>query len=134
MITRLEIGDEIKRYKLLNQKQLRKIYNSMDVLIFPTEREGESLGLVGLEAMACGTPVVGSDIGGLKDYIIDGYNGYKFEPGNVTDLEEKLSHYLSKNDKEKLEFEYNAIETSREYEVNNIKKEIIEIFKRIVNC
>lgn len=133
MIKSLDIGNRIKRYKLLNQEELRKIYNTMEVLIFPTQREGESLGLVGLEAMACGTPVIGSSIGGLKDYIIDGYNGYKFEPGNLIDLENKLFDYISKDNKEKCIFMKNAMNTSKKYEVNNIKKEIIEIFKRIMS-
>ena len=43
--------------------KLRKYYNNMDVLIFPTEREGESFGNVGIEAMACGIPVIGSKFG-----------------------------------------------------------------------
>ncbi|MES9794017.1 glycosyltransferase [Priestia megaterium] len=39
-----------------------------------------------MEAMACGAPVIGSQIGGLKDYIIDGKNGLFFEPKNVDEL------------------------------------------------
>lgn len=47
----------------------------MDLFVFPTQLE-ESLGLVGLEAMACGVPVIGSCIGGLTDYIEEGTNGF----------------------------------------------------------
>lgn len=54
---------------------LPEIYCTLDLFIFPTCLE-ESLGLVGLEAMACEVPVIGSYIGGLKDYIKDKENGF----------------------------------------------------------
>ena len=69
--------------------ELVEVYNALDVFVFPTMLE-ESLGLVGLEAMACGVPVVGSKIGGLTDYIKDDYNGYLFEVENFNDLALKV--------------------------------------------
>ncbi|MCF6330765.1 MAG: glycosyltransferase family 4 protein [Sulfurimonas sp.] len=65
--------------------ELVEIYNALDVFVFPTMLE-ESLGLVGLEAMACGIPVVGSNIGGLVDYIKNDYNGYLFKVGDSDNL------------------------------------------------
>src|SRR5690606_38947865 len=53
------------------QRDLPLYYNQIEAFVFPTTLE-ESLGLVGLESMACGTPVIGSNIGGLKSYIDDG--------------------------------------------------------------
>ena len=52
-----------------NQKQdeLRRLYNAADVFVMPSRRE--PFGLVALEAMACGLPVVGSDEGGLPEFI-----------------------------------------------------------------
>ena len=41
---------------------------------------------VKLEAMACGKPVVVSKVGGLPEKIVDGKNGYTFEPGNGKEL------------------------------------------------
>ena len=48
----------------------------MDLLIFSSSRTGESLGLTGIEAMACGVPVIGSDIGGIASYVENGSNGW----------------------------------------------------------
>lgn len=76
-----------------SHNELAKIYNTMDVFVFPTMLE-ESLGLVGLEAMACGVPVVGSNIGGLTDYIKNDYNGFLFKTGDSTDLALKIKMCL----------------------------------------
>lgn len=60
-----------------NADELRGLYNLADVLINLTLLHDECFGLGQVEAMACGTPVVGTNWGGLKDTIIDGESGYK---------------------------------------------------------
>lgn len=131
LVEELEIEDRIEKYNMISQESLNDIYNKMEVLCFPTMREGESLGLVGLEAMACGTPVIGSNIGGLKDYIIDNKNGYLFEPGNVEDLTNKMIEYIMKSEDEKICFKKSALETAERYEVNKISSKLINIFEEI---
>ena len=64
-VVKYGLSDKIVHYPLLPQEKLNLIYNAIDVFCFPTTRKGESLGLVGLEAMACGAPIIGSSIGGL---------------------------------------------------------------------
>lgn len=54
---------------------------------------GRKSRLVGLEAMACEVPVIGSYIGGLKDYIKDKENGFFFTPGNAEELSNKIELY-----------------------------------------
>lgn len=128
MVSEYNLDDEIIYYPLLPQKELNLIYNVIDVFCFPTTRKGESLGLVGLEAMACGTPVIGSKIGGLLDYIKDGKNGYLFEVGSANDLRAKLKEYYSLTEKQRNEMVFGAKSTAMEYEVENIKGKLINIF------
>ena len=89
--------------------QLGTIFNAMDI------SNAESLGLVGIEAMACGVPVVGSAIGGILSYLEDGVNGYTFKPGNPIELADKLEKYYNLDSNKKANFKENALKTATLY-------------------
>jgi len=103
--------------------ELTEIYNSLDVFVFPTMLE-ESLGLVGLEAMACGIPVVGSNIGGLTDYIKNDYNGFLFNVCDSRDLALKIKMCV-KNKK----LSKGAISTALEFSSIKVALELINKLK-----
>lgn len=86
----------------------------MDVFVFPTKLE-ESLGLVGLEAMACGVPVIASRIGGLTDYIQEGVNGCFFEPGVPISLAEAIMWHISNEPVQKEALKAAAVQTAKCY-------------------
>jgi glycosyltransferase involved in cell wall biosynthesis len=67
----------------LKGEDLATAVASADVLVFPSETD--TLGLVILESMASGTPVVAARSGGSPDLIADGHTGFLFAPGNVKD-------------------------------------------------
>jgi glycosyltransferase involved in cell wall biosynthesis len=60
--------------------ELASAYASADAFIFPSRTE--TLGLVLLEAMAAGCPVVAANSGGIPDIVTDGVNGYLFDPND----------------------------------------------------
>jgi glycosyltransferase involved in cell wall biosynthesis len=64
----------------LGGQELASAYASADAFIFPSRTE--TLGLVLLEAMAAGCPVVAARSGGIPDIVTDGVNGYLFDPGD----------------------------------------------------
>jgi glycosyltransferase involved in cell wall biosynthesis len=55
-----------------------------DIFVFPTRKEAFGISLI--EAMACGLPVIATQVGGLKDILVDGQNGLVVEPGNEEEL------------------------------------------------
>ncbi len=59
----------------------------------------EGWGIVGMEAQACGTPVVVSDAPGLRESVIDGETGYLFQFGDVVELADKVSQLLESPEK-----------------------------------
>ena len=77
----------------VNQQQLRKIYNIADVNLVPSRRE--PFGLVAIEAMACGTPVIASKQGGLPDFVNDSVGGL-VKPEDPEDLADKIIEVLKK--------------------------------------
>ncbi|AST93632.1 hypothetical protein BC6307_21375 [Sutcliffiella cohnii] len=122
------LEEDIIHFDLLPQDKLNKIFNIIDVLCFPTMREGESLGLVGLEAMACGTPVIGSEMAGLLDYLNHNENGLFFEPGNSKDLKERIKEYYSFPTQIRNNMKKSAISMAEKYSIDGINIKLKNIF------
>lgn len=120
---------EFKGFK--PQKELPYYFNQMSVMIFPTLRLQESLGLVGLEAMSCGVPVIGSRIGGLQDYLSERYNGFLFEPGNYKQLAQKIKDFYHLDVEKKKEIQKNAISTAKKYDSYHVTKQLIASVNKI---
>jgi len=68
-------------------------YNAADVCVVPSHYE--SFGLVALEALACGTPVVATDVGNLNSIIVEGRTGYVVEDHSAESLSAKMDEVLS---------------------------------------
>jgi glycosyltransferase involved in cell wall biosynthesis len=64
----------------LTGKDLAAAFASADAFVFPSRTE--TLGLVLLEAMAAGCPVIAANAGGIPDIVTDGVNGYLFDPAD----------------------------------------------------
>ena len=64
----------------------------MDLLIHPSLAEG--FGRAVLESMAVGKPIIASRLGGLREAIEDGVNGYLVTPGNVNEIEQRWRELL----------------------------------------
>jgi glycosyltransferase involved in cell wall biosynthesis len=74
----LEVSDRV-RFGALERADLADAYRAHDCVVFPSEWP-EPFGMVPLEAMACGTPVVSTAMGGLAEYLVDGANSVIIEP------------------------------------------------------
>lgn len=125
---KLEIEEKILEYPLLDQRDLLYIYNALDVFVFPTMRRSESLGLVGLEAMACGIKTVLPDKYGPSSYAKNGINSYVFQSGDVGSLRDTIVTALNSTD---CEIKKGAVETAAAYSKEGTKDALIGIFKII---
>jgi D-inositol-3-phosphate glycosyltransferase len=74
------------------QRELRRYYAAADVAV--TVPHYEPFGMTPLEAMACGIPVVGSRVGGIKTSVVNGEAGYLVPPKDPGALAERLSRLL----------------------------------------
>lgn len=78
----------------LDDAQLIAAYQRAGVVVLPSITDAEAFGMVLAEANACGRPVIGSRLGGIPDFIRDGVNGSLAEPGDATDLANKILDIL----------------------------------------
>lgn len=106
-----------------NQKDVAEILSICDLKLLLSEKE--SFGLVLLEAMACGVPAVGTNIGGIPEVIVDGETGYICEVGDIEDITEKalkivedpgLHEKMSKQSVERVKSEFHSQRILRQYE------------------
>jgi D-inositol-3-phosphate glycosyltransferase len=111
------------------QTSLPYYYSAADVLIMPSHYE--SFGMVALEAMACGTPVVASQVGGLAFLIQDGVTGFVVPGGDPFALSERLTQLLSQPDlRNRLGDQ--AAAYAQEYDWQNITSRIIEVYNEVL--
>lgn len=76
------------------EEKLGEYYSSLDVFVLPSTNSLEAFGLVQVEAMMCGTPVVASDLYGVRTIIQNTQMGEISERGNPQDLAEKIEKVI----------------------------------------
>jgi glycosyltransferase involved in cell wall biosynthesis len=82
-----------------SNQDLPKYYAGADIFVLPSTTDAEGFGMVILEAAACGTPSIGSDIGGIPIAIEAGQTGDLSVPGSTESLASKLRDVLSHPEK-----------------------------------
>lgn len=110
---------------------LSELYNISDLKLLLSEKE--AFGLVMLEAMACGVPGIGTNIGGIPEIIESGKNGYLVELG---DTEQAALHgvELLRNEEIESRLRAGAIETvASKFHSTRILKEYEDIYERLLN-
>lgn len=91
-VNSMRLGNKVYFTGYMDQKQVCKMYKCADVSVFPSTYE--PFGIVALEAMLSGTPVVVSDIGGLNEIVEHGVDGMKSYAGNANSLADSILELL----------------------------------------
>jgi glycosyltransferase involved in cell wall biosynthesis len=103
LLRRLAAGRDVEFLGPVPDDSLPSLYRQAALLALPSVHQtcygrtvhvSELLGLAVLEAMASGTPVVCSRLGGLPEVVQDGVTGFLVEPGNIRELRERLAELL----------------------------------------
>jgi glycosyltransferase involved in cell wall biosynthesis len=126
------VGMETFNLGYIEDEHLKAIaYSAADLFIFPTR--ADNLPLVLQESMACGTPMVSFDTGGVPDLVRPGITGYLAQPENVEDLCSGIVQML--RDKEKLQqMRHNCRNIAvEEYSIELQSTRYINLYRKIVN-
>jgi glycosyltransferase involved in cell wall biosynthesis len=91
----LGVGDRVVFCGRVSDRELPAHYRLADLLVLPSTTMGEAFGLVLLEAMASGKPVIASNLPGVRSVVSDGVDGLLFKPGDVRDLAERIDTLLA---------------------------------------
>ena len=110
-------------------RDTRHVLEIADLFILPSETE--SFGLVALEALSVGVPVISSNTGGIPEVNINGVTGYL---SNVGDVDEMATNAISILEDEKIhqEFKLRAKERSKEFDLNKIVQRYEELYKNVL--
>lgn len=125
LIKGLKINNKVKMIGSIDHNKLPQVYSSADVLVAPSLIE--PFGFVTLEALACGIPVIGSDLGGMRDIINDNI-GIKTTPANIISLVNAIIKI--KNDKFRKKLAKNCRKhILKNYDWKNIADKYLKIYK-----
>lgn len=125
----LGIGDIVTFLGSRAQAALPFYYSSSAAVVMPSRYE--SFGLAALEAMACGAPVVASDVGGLSFLVDDGVTGFLVPEGNAEQFAEKISLLLHEP-KLRAAMGRRGVEQAQDYAWSNIAGRMVELYRTVL--
>ena len=129
-VRKLNIEKNVKFLGFVSEDKKFSYYKSVDVCVFPSRYE--PFGIVLLEAMASGKPVVASKVGGIPFVVEDGKTGLLFERGNVEVLAEKIIMLLRDEELRKRMGEAGR-ERAKEFTWDKIAKQTVDLYKEILS-
>jgi N-acetyl-alpha-D-glucosaminyl L-malate synthase BshA len=130
IVKQLGIKDSVLFPGTIPREEVPFYYAASDIVVIPSLQEG--WGLVATEAMACGKPVIATNVGGLPDQVIDGYNGFLVPPRNPRAIAEKVL-YLLENPSEIKRMGLNGRKLAEErFNIERRIDRIVELYRKLV--
>lgn len=129
LIRNLEIIDSVELLGNLPHRQVLQEIKKSEVFICPSLAEG--LGIVFIEAQACGVVPIGTRVGGIPDVIQDNQNGLLIKPKSSEDISQAIIKLLTDKDlSERLVSK--AQETVKRYDWNTIINQIERVYRKLL--
>jgi glycosyltransferase involved in cell wall biosynthesis len=107
-------------------------YAACDLLVLPSTTMGEAFGIVLLEAMACGKPVIASNLPGVRTVVDPGVDGLLAEPGSVDDLTVRLDDLIARRDQHAAMGQRGRDKAVRCYDWERINERLLDVYAAVV--
>lgn len=126
------LQDQVHFLSAVADEALPDYYNLADLVVLPSINRSEAFGIVLIEAMACGRPVVASSLPGVRSVINDRQNGILVVPGDLGDLVEKL-RFMLERPALRDEFGLNGFKKVEEqYRWDHVILKVREVYKELL--
>ncbi len=127
LVRNLALEDKVEFRGYVKFKELVKSYRAASVFVLPSFTRLENFGIVLLEAMACRTPVIASDIPGVRENITKA-NGLLFPPRDVDSLADSIITIISDDEKVKRMGEAGRKLVEEKYDWNEIAEQVSKLY------
>lgn len=114
----------------VNDAELPQYYAASDFALLPSRDSSEGFGLVLLEAMATGKPVIGSRVGGIPEIVNHGVNGLLVEPNNVDQLASAMG-LLARDDEARSRMGRSALEFAKANDWSAVAAKLCKVYESI---
>jgi len=132
MAKKFDLEDDVIFLGFVEEEEKALYYKSADIFSLPSTNMAESFGIVNLEAMASGIPIVSSNLGGIPDIIKDEKNGLLAKPHDHQSLANAILRLL-KNDDLRLKMGDNGRKMTKHYTWDKIAIETENLYKDILD-
>jgi len=128
IIDKLGVADNFVYLGIVKNEEMRALYHLSDFVVIPSLVEAVSI--AGLEAAACGKPIVATNVGGLPEIVKDGENGFLVDSGNSEKLSLAIRKMIKIEDKETMM--KRSREIAKEFNWTKIAMRTIKAYKSIL--
>lgn len=114
---------DVRIYLAGHRRDIPEVNSCADIAVISSLREG--FGMAGVEAMACGVPVVGSDVQGIREYVIPGKTGYLCNPFSAEEFSKAIKKLASLTEEQRKIISSNCKNKALEFDIK-ISKHVMK--------
>ncbi len=129
MARALGLGESIEFLGYVPDSKMNALFSSADVFVLPSSF-GESFGIVILEAMASGTPVIGTRVGGIEEILGKGKYGILVPPAEPEKLSEVMIKLMKDEERRRILSKRGLKRVRSEYDWNTVAKKVIAAYEK----
>lgn len=130
---RLGLGERAVFCGRVPDSDLPRHYAAADFLVLPSTTMGEAFGIVLLEAMAAGKPVIASNLPGVRTVVNSGVDGFLAAPNDIDDLAARIRDMLDAGDRRKVMGRAGRDKVVAKYDWSRINERLVDVYREVVD-